>query len=515
MSIDTLERLHVDPATLIVPAYLMVPEFDYTLGPLVADISALGGIPPDPEQQVGLDAVFGERLGLPAVTSGLLVGPRQNFKSINLEQIELGWMFVTCEPGATWSAHQHKTARANFEHVAAMIEATPALSRHVVKILDGQGDEMIELKGGRFNEGRQFPFVTRSTRAGRGRAFGKQIWDEYLFVTKQHEGTLLPAQTTFPDRQRIGATSAGIGMSARARAMRDRGRRGDLSLDPRFYYIEYCDDLPGACAAGEECSHLYGVDGCRYDDEARYRRANLGVARGRITIEYIEDERKDLDPAEFGRERLGYWDDPDESDDLVGIDDDTWEELEDVDSEIEGEPVFGLDVNPKRTWSTIVAAGLNVEGRKHVEVSVRRTKSGDLEPDHRPGTTWVLRRFRRLLKLYPALRVRLLDKSQAATFGPRLAELGCNVEYVQPGDWPELVADMVDAIALHELVHIGQVELSTAASSVVLVPVGEERSRWGRRKSAGEIGPIMGATAALSGVNEGGSAYESNRLEVV
>lgn len=500
---------------LVAPAYLLVPEYDYTLGPLVADISALAGIPPDPEQQIGLDAVFGEQHGLPAVFEGLLVGPRQNYKSINLEQIELGWMFVTCEPGATWSAHQHKTARANFEHVASMIEHTPALSRHVIKILDGQGDEMIELKGGRFGEGRQFPFVTRSTRAGRGRAFGKQIWDEYLYVTKAHEGTLMPAMTTFPDAQRVGATSAGLGQSARARALRDRGRTQDRVREPRMYYIEYCDDLPGACAAGEDCSHLFGVSGCRYDDEARYLRANLGVARGRITLQYIRDERRSIDPGEFGRERLGYWDDPDEGDDMVGIDDDTWSDLEDAGSEIVGEPVFALDVNPKRTWSTIVAAGLNEAGRKHVEVTVRRTKQGDLEPDHRPGTTWVLRRFRKLLKLYPSLSVRILAKSQAETFGPRLAELGCNVEYIQPGDWPELVADMVDAIALGELVHIGQLEFDTAAASAVLVPVGEERSRWGRRKSAGEIGPIMGGTAALSGIGSGGSAYESNRLEVV
>lgn len=40
--------------------------------------------------------------------------------------------------------------------------------------------------------------------------------------------------------------------------------------------------------------------------------------------------------------------------------------------------------------------------------------------------------------------------------------------------------------------------------SAVLVPVGEERNRWGRRRSEGEIGPVVVMTAALSGVGQSG-----------
>jgi len=489
---------------LIRPAFYLCPEWDYTLGPQVARIAELAGIPPDPEQQLALDAVFGERRALPVVFEALLVGPRQNYKSINLEQVELGWMYVTCEPGATWSAHQHKTARANFEHLASLIESTPALSRHVVKILEGQGDEEIVLRGS-LGRDRSFPFVTRSSRAGRGRTFGKQIWDEYLYVTAAHEGTLMPAMTTFPDAQRIGATSAGLGMSARARSLRDRGRRQDGSKDPRLFYIEYCDDLGGECAEGPECSHVYGVaEGCILDDERRYLRANLGIERGRITLQYVRDERGSLDWREFWRERLGRWDEPSGEDDLVGIDEDAWEGVKHEDSDIVGELVFSLDVNPGRTWSTIGAAGMDAEGRKHFELTFRRSKDGEVTLDHRPGTTWVLPRFRKLTKAFPGARVRILAKSQAETFGVRLEKLGFRVEYIQPGDWPEAVADAVDAIAMQELAHIGQLELDLAVGSAVLVPVGEERNRWGRRKSGGEIGPVVCMTAALSGVGESG-----------
>lgn len=491
------------PVEFVPPAFRLVPEWDYTLGALVADISALAGLPPDPEQQLALDALFGERGGLPVVFEALLVGPRQNYKSGALEMVQLGWMFVTCEPGATWSAHQHKTARGNFEHLAGMIEATPSLSRHVVKILDGQGDEDIVLRGP-LGQDRHFPFVTRSTRAGRGRTLGKQIWDEYLYVTKAHEGTLMPAMSTFPDAQRVGATSAGLPLSARARSLRDRGRLQDPEKDPRLLYLEWCDDLPGGCQLGPECSHVFGrVEGCVLDDERRWQRANMALGR-RITIQYVRDERRTLDPAEFWRERMGRWDDPADNDGLVGIDEEAWQELEDPASEIVGEVIFGLDVNPSRTWSSIVAGGLNANGRKHAELTFRRGPDGDVTLDHRAGTAWILKRFKRLAKLFPGARVRVLAKSQAETFAPRLEKLGFRVEFVQPGDWPEAVSDLVDAIALEEFAHLGQIELDLAAASAVLVPVGEERNRWGRRRSAGEIGPIVATTLAVSGVGDSG-----------
>lgn len=489
---------------LLRPAYFLAPSFDYTLGAQVARISELAELPPDPEQQLAIDAVFGERRGLPVVFEGLLVGGRQNYKSVNCEQLFLGWMYVTCEPAATWSAHQHKTARENFEDLAGRIEGTPDLSRHVMQIKDGEGSEEIILKGGPFRRGRHFPFVTRSTRAGRGRKAPKQIWDEYLYVTKTHEGTLMPAMSTFPDAQRIGATSAGLGSSARARSLRDRGRAMDPVAEPRLLYVEYCDDLGGECELGPECPHLFGTPGCRYDDERRYYRANVGLHRGRITIQYVRDERRSLDPAEFGRERLGYWDEP-ADDDLPGIEEDVWEALKDEASQIVGAPIFGLDVEPKRRWSTIVAAGLNEQGRKHVELTVRRGKKG-AEPtvDHRPGTSWLMARFKVLAKLYPGALWKLLAKSKAEKFGPRLEELGFRVEYVQPGDWPEAVTAVTDAIDMQELVHIGQDELDLAVGSAVLVDVGEERNRWGRRKSEGEIGPVMAMTLALTGVGQSG-----------
>ena len=89
------------------------------------------------------------------------------------------------------------------------------------------------------------------------------------------------------------------------------------------------------------------------DYQARWpqrRRAAHGLA---LAVRVVEADLGD----EFGRERLGYWDDPTGEDDLVGIEDEVWEALEDQKSNIVGEVTFGLDVEPKRRWSSIIAAG--------------------------------------------------------------------------------------------------------------------------------------------------------------
>ncbi len=485
------------------PAYWFAPEWDYTLGHQVAEVAALAGFVPDEAQARILDAIFAERRGLPAAFEALLVGCRQNFKSGVLEQTFLGWMFVTGEPGATWTAHVHDTARGSFEHLAGLIEATPSLSRHVETILEGKHDERIVLRGDRV-----FQFGTRTGRAGRGRSFGKHVWDEYLYVTSTHEGTLMPTMSTFPDAQRIGASTAGIQSSDRARSLRDRGRRGDRTKDPRLLYVEFADDLPGDCERGVDCTHLYGTPGCKYDDEDRWFRANpaLGV---RITLDYVRNERRALSPDEFGRERLGYWDDPAETV-AHAIASADWQALADPASEVAGEPVFALDVSPDRAWSTIVAAGRTLDDRVHVEVTSR-----DGVVDHRSGTAWVVKRFKKLIKAYPGLRVHLLGRSQAETFSQRLDEMGCFVEVVQSGDWPQACTAFLDMVENDRVVHIGQVELNAAVDAAVLVPVGEEQAKYGRRKSAGQIGPLVAATLAAVGLDSESSVYDERGLVVL
>lgn len=483
------------------PAYWLTPTCDYTFGPQVAEVSAAAGFEPDAEQQAILDAVFGEVGGMPAAREGLIVAPRQNLKSAVLEMIFLGWMFVTCEPGAVWSAHQHQTARGSFDHLRGLIEATPALRRHLARPpIESKGDEAIILRDPDGTE-RFFPFATRSGRGYRGRSFGKHLHDEYLYMQAAHEGALFPTQTTFADWQRIGATSAGLSLSDRARALRDRGRPEDAAAEPRFLYFETCDDLPGECELGADCSHTYGVTGCRYDDPARWERANFGVRRGRITLDYISGERRAMDATQFGRERLGYWDAPDESQAAV-FTDEAWSspDLLDPASTIVGEPTFALHVSPSQEWAAIMVAGRTETDRIHVETTSQAR--GDLRRyNRRPSTDWVVGWFRSRLEgeaaRYDRMHLVILAGSSAAALLPALAKIrGLEITVMPASELPAACGFMLGAVSRQELVHIGDPELTASMLAVGRRQVAEKAFVWSPRASGGDITAAMGATLA-------------------
>lgn len=496
------------------PAYLLVPEWDYTLGPAVAELCARADFTPDPEQVLGVDAVFGERAGLPAAFEAFTVAPRQNLKTGMGVQVELGWMFVTSEPGAAWSAHHHKTVRESFELVAGIIESHPFLSRHVVNIKTGGGDEEIILKAaGSSAVRRHFPFITRSNGGGRGRSIGKHIWDEYLYVTRTHEGTLMPTMSTFPDAQRVGMTSAGLATSARARAVRDRGRALDARREPRLFYMEFCDDLPGECARGADCTHLFGTPGCRMDDEARLRRANSAIGR-RITLAYVRDERRSLDPEEFGRERLGYWDDPAGADSDRPFAGDVLEPLIDRSSRIVDVPVFALDVAPNRGWSSIVAGGRNADGLLHLETTSHTGADGERLYSHRQGTGWVrqwfasrLDRDDRTTPTYGQMKVLVLAGSAAMALVPALAKMpGLEVVPVAEASWPAACGVMFDAVAGERVVFVGDPEILGAAEGIAKRENPERGFTWSRAESGSDISPWVAATLLAWHFEDGGGS---------
>ena len=474
------------------------------MGPIVADFCAAAGFAPDEEQARILDNVFAERRGWPAAREGMVVAPRQNLKSAALEMVALGWMFVTCEPGMIWSAHQHSTVRGAFEHIAGLIESNAALNKYLAKDpISSPGSEHIVLRDPDGTK-RYLMFATRSGRGYRGRSFGKHIHDEYLYMQSAHEGALFPTQTTFPDWQRIGATSAGLPESGRARALRDRGRPMDREKEPSFFYAECCDDLPGACALGDECSHAYGVEGCILDARARWQRANTGVVRERITLDYIAGERRSLDPDEFFRERLGRWDDPDpDSEPVFSEEALTAEGVLDPSSTIDDEPVFALQISPDQDWSALVVAGRTAEGRIHIETTSARR--GDLRVyNHRRTTDWIVPWLRARLEprgsrpaRYESMRLVIVNGSQAAAHMPALSQIdGLDITVMPEAQAPLACGHLLGAVARQEIVHLGDPELMASLLSVGRRTVGEKAFVWSPRASGGDITVAQAATWA-------------------
>lgn len=472
---------------LVEPAYHSSPPRDFTDGEDVADLCEVAGFTPDPEQRLGLDDIFAVRDGKSAAFETAVIGSRQNFKTGLLKMAALGWLYITEQRLIVWSAHEFRTAQEAFRDMTELIEGCPYLDQQVKQIHRGNGDEAIELLNGC-----RVIFKARTKAGGRGLSGDKIILDEAFALQPTHMGALLPTLSARPDPQVVYASSAGLAQSDVLRAIRDRGRAGD---DPSLAYLEWCDDLPGECA-DPLCTHALGSEGCRLDDPARWARANTALGR-RITVDYIAAERRALPPAEFARERLGWWDEPEHG--QVLIPGDLWAACEDRGSQITGSPWFGLDVSPDRSTAAIAAAGDTARGLSHVEIT-----SYDAVLDCRPGVGWVVPRLVDMRSRFPDLRVAIASDSAAVSLQTELERAGIGVDLVSSADLKAACGLFFDKAIAGQLRHLGQPDLSGALTAARKHQEdGETAWRWGRRRSTGDITALYAATLALWAATKG------------
>jgi hypothetical protein len=215
--------------------------------------------------------------------------------------------------------------------------------------------------------------------------------------------------------------------------------------------------------------------------------ANPALGR-RITVEHIRAERRALPPAEFARERLGWWDDPETASLVISLS--RWADLEDAGSQIVGDLVFAFDVTPSRDFGSIAVAGRRADGLLHVEVV-----------DVQPGTHWLQERLRRLLVDHPAAGPLVVDEYSPAA--SELSDLRAEGIPVQPFNGRELAQAcgqfydlVVDSRGLR---HLGQHDLSTALKGAAKRDMGDGAWAWARRLSSANISPLVAVTLAVRG----------------
>lgn len=485
-------------ASLLEPSYHTTPPREYTLGPLVAELMAgcsddKGPYVMDPEQRMLLDDWFGytadDKL---ASFEATVVDCRQNKKTGTLKAAALGKLFVCEQRLVVWTAHLTFATDEAMRDLQRLIESNPDMDREVVRVRER--DKMIELTGDR-----RLLFKARHSSSGRSLSGDTVILDEGFYLDPGDMGALLPTLNARPDPQVLVGSSAGLKRSAVLRAIRDRGRMGVR----RTSYAEW-QATPTECAE-DDCSHVFGkVEGCALDREDLMVEANTAITRGRINLDTVKSLRQSLPPEEFSRECFGWWDDPVAEGEAAAIPSEVWNAppLLDEDSRPGAEVVFGLDVSPRRSWAGVVAASLNASGRVHLEVPASR---GDVL--YQKGTQWVVGAFRKLAKRHAGAKVRMLAKSQAAAYAKAIGELGFEVEQVAPGDYPQLCTDFVESALAGELAHLGDVSLAAHVASGVLVDIGEEQARWGRRVSSSDICLLVASTLARDAVVNGSSSF--------
>jgi hypothetical protein len=475
----------VTSSALVKPAYFNFPPYTKTLGPEVADLAALAGYAPDPEQALALDAMFALRPdGRAAALEFCAICARQNMKTALFKMAVLGWVFVTEQWLVVWSSHEMKTTKEAFLDLVTLIENCPPLHKRLAHVYRGNGDEAIELKSGQ-----RVLFKARTNGGGRGLTGDKVILDEGFALKASHMAALFPTLSAVKDPQVVYGSSAGHAESEVLRGIRDRGRAGG---DPRLAYMEFC--APEDICADPMCSHALEVEGCALDDIEFVRMANPALER-RISIDYVRAERRAFGaiPAEFARERLGWWDKP-EGDAEPAIDLKKWSDLADAKSEPQGDVAFGVYVNINRTSAAIGVVGRRADGKFHVGV-VPAVRGKPI--DSLPGTAWIPDRLKELSEWNP-LAVVIDGHSAAASLIPAIEALGVSVTRSNGTDFAKACGVVDDAVTEGNVRHQGSPSLARSVTSAKWRELNDMKA-WDRKDRGSDITQLNAVTLALHG----------------
>jgi hypothetical protein len=304
--------------------------------------------------------------------------------------------------------------------------------------------------------------------------------DEAGFLSAESMGALIPTLSARDDPQLNYGASAGLGSSDHLRALRDRGRKGG---DPSLIWVEYCapggwDDPP--CEQGRKCGHVVGTAGCALDDESLWPLANPALGR-RITYEYVRSERRALPAEEFGRERLGWFDLPEDEQRPIEISD--WAGRAIPQPPQMASPVFFLDASPGLVSASIGVA-VEHDGKPYLEID-----------DHRAGAEWLVERAAGLVQRHSGAQFAVLGTGAVTALLPALKERGIEPEQFTIPDMGRACSHLQKLVADKAVTHSGDPLFTQALSVAIKRDIGDDLWTWSRRKS-GDISPLVAVTGA-------------------
>lgn len=443
MSYAVAERTAAPP--LVPPRFLSRPNAASSAGPEAVELARSAGLVLLPWQELVLDAALAETAeGFCASFEVALVVPRQNGKGGVLEAAELYWLFLDDAVDLiTHTAHRFDTSLEHFTRIRTLVETTPELMAEVKGIYDSNGKERIELRNGK-----RLQFKARSKGGGRGFSGDRVVLDEAYYINDL--GSLLPTMSARPDPQLWWTSSAPLEV-AESNALRKiiaRGRAGEIT------YAEWSVDV--------DASDADAVAGA-LDDRGAWLEGNPSLG-SLITEEFIGTvERSNLTDAEFARERLGIFPDPDNG---LGP---QWSVIAEADwsscrsgesgrrAERPGWLVGGVDlaveVRPDRSSSSVAVAGECREGGIGVDVVATGA-----------GTGWVVAEVAALVADGAVRRVVIDEAGPAAALIGDLEAAGVTVTRVAFAALKLATAGFFDAVVDEEVVHRDRPELTAAVS---------------------------------------------------
>lgn len=491
----------LDLDELVEPAFLHAPDFKVSLGEEVSDFAESIDFAPDPEQRLWHELSYGIRPdGTSAVFETAVICARQNLKTGAMMQAALADLFLMDQELIIWTAHEFSTTGEAFRDIVQMIDANHDLARRVAHIRTGSGKESIELLNGH-----RMLFKARTNHGGRGLSCDRLYLDEAFALTNAQIGAILPSMSARPDPRITYGSSAGQMNSHVLRRIRDRGRE---QRPGRLAYLEWCAARQ-ACES-PTCSHEPDVAvGCQLDVRSNWIEANPLVGRVRtngtgMSLETIEGERATMDPHEFARERLGWWDDP------GGVSIFPAEKWE-AGKRAARPPqlkvqALAVAVSYDLQFSAIAAAGLDEDDNTWGKIL-----------RHGPGTGWVTE-YAKALQDQFEVSVVADSKGPAAALIPLMETAGVTMHVATTQDVLDAFSRWDTRVKAGTFLYEDQEELNEAVRLATTRPIGD-RMALGRKAAGADISPaeaiMLAGWMAESGPKPIRSAYEDGGLMTV
>lgn len=376
----------------------------------------------------------------------------------------------------TYAAQTRNDARIKWEdeHVV-VLEGSPL--RKLFRVRKTNGNEAIL-----WRNGSRHGITATTEKAGHGPTLDLGFLDEaFAQVDNRMEQAFKPAMVTRRNAQLWVVSTAGTDSSVYLKAKIARGRkRVEEGHRSGVAYFEWS-----------------APDDADPTDEDVWWSCMPAVGHT-ISRDAIRGDFASMDLVDFQRAYLNQWPDRNPRDRVIS--DEVWCALADPASKPGSALVFAVDAPPSRDSAVIASAGRRADGRLHVKVI-----------EYNPGTGWVADRLDELVRQYKPAAIVIDPSGPAGALFPDLAERGFMVHRGKNAPRPgALVPVMGQEIgqacgafyddALNDRIrHCGQSVLDAALDDGCKRPVGDGAWAWDRRRSTGNVSPLVAVTLAAHG----------------